>query len=80
MLREHSFNASKDAVSVQFDNIQSIVVMNSKVTMIVKSKKLSQSPTSEIAAVGIDSIGDYHLLYGVRSYKENGNDHYISLF
>lgn len=73
----------------QFGTIKSIVVMNSKVKIIVKNWEttgferhfcaFTVSPTSAIEAVDIDSIGDYHPLHVVRSYKENDHDHYISL-
>ena len=73
----------------EFGTIQKMVLLNSKVQLIVKRWDttgferhlfaFTVSPTSEIDAVDINSIADYHPLHIVRSHKENDNDHYISL-
>lgn len=73
----------------QFGTIQSTVVMNSTVKIIVKKWEttgferpyfsFTVSPTTALDVVDIDSIADYHPLHVVRSHKENDDDHYISL-
>lgn len=73
----------------QFATIQSIVLIDSKVKFIVKKWDtvgferhffaFSVSPSSALDLVDIHSVDDHHPLHVVMSFKENENNHYVSL-